>query len=176
VEINMNRIKGVVDRTWTKNKSTKFGDKTIHYCDVDGITFETGFKKVFSEGEMIEVAVKHQYGVYQYQPGILAAQLPEATAAPANKGNFSKGNLSNKGQFPIDPKDGQMSIIRQSSMNRAVEVVRDMMDNELFLPKTEKEYLNKLLEVALIVTDFSSGQDIMKLALAKTAAKEAING
>ena len=173
-------INGVVDRTWTKTKSTRFGDKDIHYCSVDGVDFSTGFKKVFNDGEMVNIAVKFNYGELQYQAGVDATGLPPATAGgTVKKGNFQQGSGSNygaKGKFPIDPKDGQMSIIRQSSMDRAVTLVRDMVSCGIFKPKTEEEYLSKCIEIALNITDYASGNDIMQLAAAKAAAKEAING
>lgn len=173
-------INGVVDRTWTKTKSTRYGDKNIHYCEVNGVTFSTGFKKVFNDGEMVNIAVKHQYGELQYQEGADATGLP--MASNVSKGNFGGAKVSNKGggrgmgSFPIDPKDGQMSIIRQSSMDRAVHIVRDLVAAGLFKPKTEEDYLKKLIEIALNITDYASGNDIMQLSAAKAAAKEAING
>ena len=174
-------INGVVDKCWTKSKSTRYGDKEIHYCEVDGVAFETGFKKVFSEGEMVNCAVKFQYGALQYQPGVDATGLPPAKAGgTVKKGNFSKSGGSNygaKGKFPIDPTDGQMSIIRQSSMDRAVTLVRDMVSaGTIEAPATKEDYLKLCIEIALNITDYASGQDIMKLSAAKAAAKEAING
>lgn len=169
-------ISGVVDRCWTKSKSTRYGDKNIHYCEVDGVTFSTGFKKVFSEGEMITCAVKHQYGELQYQEGAEAAGLPKASNV--TKGNFSSSKGSNygsKGKFPIDPKDGQMSIIRQSSMDRAVTIVRDMVSaGTIKAPTTKEEYIKLCIEIALNITDYASGNDIMQLSAAKAAQKEAI--
>lgn len=170
-------INGVVDKCWTKTKSTRFGDKNIHYCEVDGVSFSTGFKKVFNEGEMVNIAVKHQYGELQYQEGADTTGLPKA--GNVNKGNFqAKGgsNYGTKGKFPIDPTDGQMSIIRQSSMDRAVTIVRDLVTLGIFKPKTEEDYLKKCIEIALNITDYASGNDIMQLSAAKAAAKEAING
>lgn len=174
-------INGVVDRTWTKTKSTRFGDKELHYAEVDGVQFSTGFKKVFNEGEMVNIAVKFNYGELQYQQGVDATGLPAATAGGAvKKGNFQKGggsNYGNLGTFPIDPKDGQMCIIRQSSMDRAVTIVRDMVAcGTIAPPNTQEEYLKLCIEIALNITDYASGNDIMQLSAAKAAAKEAING
>ena len=174
------QVKGVVDRTFTKTKSTRMGDKTINYCVVDGFEFSTGFKAPFTEGEMIDAAVKFTYGEWQLVPGKSGAGLPTAGSTPVKKGNFSKSggsNYGNKGTFPIDPKDGQMSIIRQSSMDRAVRLVRDMVDvGTISPPATKEAYLKLCIEIALNITDYASGQDIMQLSAAKAAAKEAING
>ena len=174
-------VSGVVDRTWTKTKNTRYGDKDVHYCSVDGVDFSTGFKKVFNDGEYVNAVVKFNYGELQYQDGANPAGLPKASAG-GNKGNSKPASVSNvggfgnKGKFPVDPKDGQMSIIRQSSMDRAVTIVRDLVAADLFKPKTEEDYLKKCFEIALNITDYASGNDIMQLSAAKAAAKAAING
>lgn len=175
----MQRVTGVVDRTWNKDKATRFGDKKIYYCQVGDITFSTGFKDKFSQGEHIDVAVKHAYGELQYQDGQSTNGLPEATAGNnVKQGNFqakggSKGG--SRGTFPIDPKDGQMSIIRQSSMDRAVTIVRDMVGcGTVDAPATKEDYLKLCIEIALNITDYASGNDIMQLAAAKAAQKEAV--
>lgn len=178
-------VSGVVDKVWTKDKATRYGDKKLHYCQVDGLTFSTGFKKVFNEGEMINAVVKFNYGELQYQPDVTATpgMAPAKPVAAATKGNFSGGNKSNygnKGTFPVDPKDGQMSIIRQSSMNRAVEIMDQLVaglwsDNDGVMTISQEDYMKQLFEIALEITDFSSGNDIMKLMHAKQAQKE-MNG
>lgn len=172
-------ISGVVDRAFTKTKSTRVGDKIINYVEVGGVTFSTGFKKVFSEGEMVNCAVKFNYGELQYQPNESPVGLPPATAgapAPVNKGNFSGGNKSNygnKGKFPIDPHDGQMSIIRQSSLTRAVEIMEQICSEEELHNMTTNQYMKELFEIALYCTDFASGNDIMQLKAAQQAARDA---
>jgi hypothetical protein len=175
------QVRGVVDRTFTKVKSTRAGDKTIHYAVVDGFEFSTAFKQPFTEGEMIDVAVKFNYGEHQLVPGKTGAGLPPAGSTPAPiKGNFPKSggsNYGNKGKFPVDPKDGQMSIIRQSSMDRAVTLIRDMVAcGTMEAPATVEDYLKLCIEIALNITDYASGNDIMQLNAVKELAKGAING
>ncbi len=175
----MQKVTGVVESTWTKDKATRYGDKKIHYCKVGDVTFSTGFKKVFTDGEHIDCAVKHQYGELQYQEGQSTAGLSAASGGGNVKsGNFqAKGRSNNRGTFPIDPNDGQMSIIRQSSMDRAVTIVRDMVSaGTVDAPSTKEDYLKLCIEIALNITDYASGNDIMQLASAKAAAKEAVNG
>jgi hypothetical protein len=175
-------IHGVVDRTWTKTKSTSKGDKIINYASVDGVEFSTGFQRPFSEGEMVNIVVKFNYGELQYQPNVSPSGVPAYSASAPTKGNFggqkqsNKGGYGNKGTFPVSSTDGQMSIIRQSSMNRAVEIMEQLMNSDIFSPRSEDEYMKKLLEVALIVTDFGSGNDIMQMMAAKAANREASNG
>jgi hypothetical protein len=169
----MYQVKGVVDRAFTKTKQTSKGDKIINYIDVDGVEISTGFKADHQTGEMINISVDKKFGEIQKVGNNGEGQSPvsQLLSAPAAvKGNFGGGGGGwkggAKGKFPVEPTDGQMSIIRQSSMNRAVEIVRDMMESDIFNPKTEQEYLTKLIEVALFVTDFGSGQDQVKLKAA----------
>jgi len=170
-------IKGVVDSVFTKQVTTRFGDKQVHHAKVDAIEFSTGFKQVVQAGEVINLPVAWQYGNWQYVetqdairdtlPAVTAAETAAAAPAASGGGGGKKGY----GKFPVDPLDGQMSIIRQNSMNRAVEILENMMTASpaLFVPKDEAEYLKKLIEVALTVTDFNSGQDIMQLKAAQAA-------
>lgn len=173
-------IKGVVDNVSTKTVTTRFGDKQVHHATVDGIEFSTGFKQVVTPNEVINLPVAWQYGNWQYveTPDALRDNLPlvtqeanntQAAAAPAGGGGG--GGKKGYGKFPVDPLDGQMSIIRQNSMNRAVEILENMMTASpaLFAPVNEEAYLKKLIEVALTVTDFNSGQDIMQLKAAQAA-------
>lgn len=178
-----NSIKGVVDSAFTKVKKTRVGDKTINHVIVDGVEFQTGFKGVFSVGEMIDAAVEYNYGAWQWVEGTSSAGLPAVPApgspeAAAVTSSGGGGGGRGSGTFPIDPKSGQISIIRQNSLNRAVEILEQWIcePDPLFQPKTQEEYLKKLLEVALIVTDFNSGQHIMELAAAQAANMEVANG
>jgi hypothetical protein len=175
-----NSIKGVVDNTFTKTKTSKAGKNfTINYVEVDGTVFSTGFNKMFEEGELIDVEVENKYGEWQFKSNG-SGNLPAATgSAPPKKpaavrqGNFGGGN---KGSFPVDPKDGQMSIIRQSSMNRAVEVMDQLIATETITVASKDDYMDMLVNIALEITDFSSGNDITNLMKAKKAAKEVANG
>ena len=168
-------IKGVVDNTFTKTVKTKFGDKIVNHASVDGIEFSTGFKQVVQSGEVINLPVAFEYGNWQYQEGGNIEGLPQVSkedvAAKAPAASGGSGGRKGYGKFPVDPLDGQMSIIRQNSMNRAVEILENLMTSSpcLFSPTSEEEYLKKLIEVALTVTDFNSGQDIMQLKAAQAA-------
>jgi len=172
-------VVGVVDSSFTKTKSTRIGDKIINYISVEGVEISTGFKAAHSEGEMINIAVKYQFGEWQKIEGKTGDGLPKCDGlAPVKTTSFTPtGSRGVSRKFPIDPTDGQMSIIRQNSMNRAVEILENWMaaPTELFMPTTQDEYLKKLHEVALTITDFNSGGDIMKL-IAADKMKEAING
>lgn len=176
--MSIQRVTGVVDSVWTKTKSTRVGDKTIHYAKVDETEFSCGFKQPFQQGQHIDIGVKFNYGELQYQPNADVSSVPKGQ--PVTKGNFqAKGgsNYGSKGKFPIDPTDGQISIIRQSSMDRAVTLVRDMVETgTIKTPSGMEEYLKLCIEIALNITDYASGNDIMQLSAAKAAAKEIMNG
>lgn len=180
------KVSGVVDNVFSKAKVSKAGKNfTIWYCTVGDVTFSTGFKKVFEQGEMINVEVENKYNEWQYVGQANNPALPMAGSAPVPKtGGGSRSNVTsftgggNKGKFPIDPKDGQMSIIRQSSMNRAVEIMDQLIKTDTIRFKNKDEYMDHLINIALEITDFSSGADItkiMELAQVKAQAKEVYN-
>lgn len=173
-----NSVKGVVESTRTKTKSTRYGDKVVNYVTVGGQEISTGFKPIFQQGENVDLGVAFTYGEWQYQ-NVPGGTLPplQAEATPATPTAISRGKAPASRTFPVDPTDGQMSIIRQNSMNRAVEIVDAMIKHgTIAAPANQDEYMTLLVEIALEITDFNSGQDIMKIAAAQRANKEVING
>jgi len=179
------QVKGVVDRSFTKDKTSKAGrNVTINYIEVDGVTISTGFNREHQQGEMINIGVDKKFNEIQKVTANGDGMPPVAqlTSQPTPvKGNFGGGSGGGwkggaKSKFPIDPTDGQMSIIRQSSMNRAVEIVNTLITADLFKPANEQEYLRKLLEIALLVADFGSGQDIMQLQASIGTQEMVANG
>ena len=174
------QIKGVVDRTTTKTVTTKYGDKPTFTYTVDGVDFSSGFKREHQDGEMVSVEVEWKYNQWQKMPGFNGEGKPAATAGGGTGGTtVTQGNFAPKGggTFPIDIKSGQISIIRQSSMNRAVEIMGQLMehmytDDNGNTTITEDEYMKKLFEIAMTITDFGSGQDIMNLQAAMLANRK----
>lgn len=168
-------VVGVVDNVTTKTKSTRVGDKIINYITVGGIEISTGFKAAHHEGEMINIAVKFNFGEWQKIEGQTGDGLPKCDGDKpvTNIGGAKKFGGTSR-TFPVSPTDGQMSIIRQNSMNRAVEILDHWMNNDMFNPGTQDEYMKKLHEVALTITDFNSGGDIMKM-VAASGMKSAVN-
>jgi hypothetical protein len=173
------QVNGVVDSSFSKQKTSKAGRPfTIHYIIVDGVTISTGFKQEHTDGEHINIAVEEKYKEWQKVPNRSGDGLPSidgASMAPQSTPTPIRGTFKgNKGSFPVEPTDGQMSIIRQSSMNRAVEIMDQLVGQGILKIKTRDEYMHELLEIALMVTDFGSGQDIMQLKKAQ-AANKAVN-
>jgi hypothetical protein len=176
------QVKGTVDVVWSETKSTRAGDKTIHYGQVDdGTVVNLGFKPVWEEGEYVNVQVAEKFGELQIDRSGKGSKPKSATGssakpAPApSKGGFSKS----VGKFPIEPTDSQVSIIRQSSLNRAVEVVRDLVSAGLLTPTNNDEYEAEVVRLAYEFTDFATGQREVKAASLKDVqrkALEAVNG
>lgn len=171
------QVKGTVDSVYSKTKSTRSGDKTIYYMSVDGTEVNLGFKPTHSEGEYVALEVEEKWGELQIV-GKAGSKKP-APAAPKSTGyTGSKGGF-NKGTFPVEPTDSQVSIIRQSSLNRAVETVNDMVTNGTWACDDDEAYLSKVFELAYLYTDFGTGQREVKMkenAAIKRAALEAVNG
>ena len=174
-------VKGTVENVYSKTKSTRAGDKVIWYADIDdGTTVNTGFKSLWEEGEYITAQVEERYGELQVvrggkSGGKSGPRTPSSSVPTKGK---ATGNYSNK-KFPLESTDQQVSIIRQSSLNRAVETTRDMVAAGTFKPKNEEAYMEKIWELAYEYTDFGTGQREVKAAehqAAKRAALEAVNG
>ncbi len=174
-------VKGVVDDAYTKQKENRDKTKTfnINYIDVDGTTISTGFKKLFSKGELVDITVEQKFNEWQYvKHG--GDGLPAATGAATAKPKAVQGNFGKDTGFPIDPKSSQMSIIRQSSMNRAVEIMDQLVNNGIIEnPATKEEYMDMLMEIALEIADFGSGADItgvLEMHAAKEAQRQVVGG
>lgn len=170
------QVKGTVDSVYSKTKSTRAGDKTIFYADVDGTEINMGFKPTMEEGEYVNVEVAEKFGELQ----IVGKGGGKAPAKPSSTGSFSKGPAKSRGgAFPIEPTDSQVSIIRQSSLNRAVETIRDQINAGVLVVNTAEEYEAEVIRLAYEYTDFATGQREVKAAKHKEvqrAALEAVNG
>lgn len=168
-----NSVIGVVDSVTSKQINTKFGDKPVYAIHVGGVEVGIGFKKLYQQGEMVDVGVEYKYRGWQLVPNTQGTGLPPAAAqgaAPAPTGQVAQGSFTPKpkGAFPIQPKDAQMSIIRQSSMKVAAEILGPMKEGADI-----EQYMKRFFEIALMCADFGSGQDIMKMQAAIAANMEA---
>lgn len=171
------KVEGNVDSVYSKTKSTRSGkDVTIYYGTVDGTEVNLGFKPIWEEGEYVSVEVAEKYGELQ----ITGKAKPGSTPAPkAGTKAVSSGSFK-RGAFPLEPTDNQVSIIRQSSLNRAVETVGLMMQNNMISESMTQEELEELIfELAYKYTDFGTGQREVKMSKdkdIKRAMLEAVNG
>ena len=172
-----NSVIGVVDSVTSKQINTKFGDKPVYAIHVGGVEVGIGFKKLYQQGEMVDVGVEYKYRGWQLVPNTQGTGLPPAASQgtagdPAGvQSVIRQAAPKARGAFPIQPKDAQMSIIRQSSMK----VAADIMGNRYF-DKTQPQiddYMKEFFDIALMCADFGSGQDIMKMQAAIAANMEA---
>lgn len=178
-------VTGTIDNIWSKSKMSKAGKPfNIFYCLVNGETVSLGFKpeangKPVSEGEYVDWTLEKKFGEWQVASGAALSKAPApAPAAPAK--SSGGGKKWGGGSFPVSPTDSQVSIIRQSSLNRAVEVMGQLLGNGLLKCKNKDEYESHLFQLAYEFTDFGTGQREIKkveamkeLEMAKAAAKEA---
>lgn len=173
------KVEGTVDNIFSKTKDTRSGKQvTIFYAEVGGWTINMGFKPIWEEGEYVSVNVEEKYGELQVSKG-----GPKVSASPSmgksSSGTTKGGSYGAKGKFPVEPTDSQVSIIRQSSLNRAVESVNTLMEQGIIKLVDMDEYENTVFELAYKYTDFGTGQREVKKAKhdeVKRAALEAVNG
>lgn len=166
------KVNGTVTNTYSKTKSTRVGDKTIHYIEVDdGNTVNVGFKQTFEVGEVVNLNVAEKYGELQIARG--GAKTPATTKGSSYTPSSSAPPRA-RGAFPIDPTDNQTSIVRQSSLNRAVDTATIMQQHGMFADDiSQEELVDIILEMAYQYTDFSTGQREVKAA---RKMKEAASG
>lgn len=119
----MNKVTGEVSAVGSKPVNTKWGEKSTHSFQVDGVWYKTGFKKgKFSKGDTITFTyVEGPYGndvdVASISTG--GAATASAPAASAAKPAYTGGG---KGVFPIPALDGQRAIVRQNALTNAREL------------------------------------------------------
>jgi hypothetical protein len=172
------QIAGVIESIYTKDITIKNGKRAgqtskVYHALINGHDVNLGFQTSLAEGEQVVLDVEHKYGSYQLvQPGKQnVSSSPTVGSAPSNAPTKRPG-AANKPAFPIATNTKDISIIRQSSLNRAVEVVETMLDAGIIVIRTEEEYLNKVFEVAYQFTDFGSGQREVKQAAVMAAYEE----
>lgn len=171
------QIKGTVDSVYSKTKSTRSGDKTIYYMTVDGQEVNLGFKPTYSEGEYVNIEVEEKWGEWQI---VGKGKAGGKAAAPTS--SYKAGGKAGvkRGSFPVEPTDSQVSIIRQSSLNRAVDTVAIMAKEGMLADNLSQEELESIIfDLAYKFTDFGTGQREVKMAenqAIKRAALEAVNG
>ncbi len=167
------QIAGVIDSIYTKEVTTRFGPKNVYHATINGHDVNLGFNTKLSQGENVVLNVENKYGGYQLLQG-----APSGTATPVPAAGNSgpteavQSRPAGKFAFPVDINANGTSICRQSSLNRAVELVSLMVENEVITPQTEQDYLDKVFEIAYQFTDFTTGQREVKQANAQAAYSE----
>lgn len=170
------QIAGTIDSIYTKDITIKRGPRAgntspVYHATINGHDVNLGFQTTLVEGQSVVLDVENKYGGYQLiQQG--KGNVSNSGTVGNATGSAVPKSPSTRAAFPIPNNTKDTSIIRQSSLNRAVEVVTLMVDHGLFNPKKEEELINKIYEVAYQFTDFGSGQREVKQAAVIAAYEE----
>lgn len=165
------QISGVIDSIFTKEVQIKRGPKagstsTVYHAMIQGHDVNLGFQCAFQEGESVTLNVEQKYGGYQVVQGN-GSGTPVKAAPASNAGQSSAPTQVSaaKPAFPTVKNTKDVSIIRQNSMTHASRIVRDMVDlGVIVAPPKEAEYVEKVIEVAYTIADFSTGWREQKMA------------
>ena len=154
------QVKGVIDSIYTKSVNTKRGPAPVYHATIDGQDINLGFKTTHHEGEYVELEVETKFGSLQMiQPSKGGPSAAPTTSPPSGVTSMGRATA-----FPVDIQSKDMSIIRQNSLTHSREIVNNMITCKVIVIKTEEEYLSKILEIAYLLTDFSSGHRETKQA------------
>lgn len=168
-------VAGVIDNIYTKEVTTKFGPKPVYIAQVGGQEVNLGFKTPLAMGETVSLNVEHKYGSLQLVQGPVTGTAPQSNTNGATGPSATAAGVPVTGpapikvEFPVEINTRGTSIIRQNSMGHARSIVDGMCLNGVFTPKSETEYLEKVIEIAYAVTDFSTGQREVKAKAAAAA-------
>ncbi len=165
------QISGVIDSIYTKDVQIKNGPKagstsTVYHAMIQGHDVNLGFQCAFQEGESVTLNVEQKYGGYQVVKGNgSGSPVKAAPASNAGPGSAPTQVSAAKPAFPTVKNTKDVSIIRQNSMTHASRIVRDMVDlGVIAAPPKEAEYVEKVIEVAYTIADFSTGWREQKMA------------
>lgn len=166
------QLVGVVDSIFTKDITIKNGPRAgqtskVYHAMIDGHDVNLGFETALQEGQKVTLPVEEKFGGLSLSRETLNPSAPFVGAA--NDNTTGANAKSSKPAFPIPNNTKDTSIIRQSSLNRAIESVHQLMERGLIVISSEAEYQNKVLEYAYFYTDFGTGQREMKAAAAQAA-------
>jgi hypothetical protein len=159
----MPNITGVVQKINSRAVTTAYGNKTAYSVQVDGEWYSAGFKRpTVNDGDTVEVSYKMN-GTYRNADSIVKV---ETTGAPAPVGVPSKstGGYSPRIEkvFPIPPLHPDRSIVRQSALKAAVEVIgpfREGLDatDYIILARKFEAYSCGDLDAAAAASDIEVG-------------------
>lgn len=89
--------------------------------------------------------------------GLTGTPVPVEPSSSGGKKSWG----GNKGVFPVPALDGQRSIIRQNSVTNAVNLFKHTTDTNAI---DNQEAAEAVIEIARIFEEYSSGDDVEKLA------------
>jgi hypothetical protein len=167
---------GVVESIGTKEVKTRYGMKPTYSAKIDGEWFKLGFSKPpFGKGDSISFNYEEStYGMEMDVKSVTMAGAPTPTvggagavgAATPSRPAFTGG----KGVFPIPPLDGQRSIVRQSSLTNA----RELLCAKADMPSDLDACAHEIVRIAKIFEAYSCGDTIAEIAAKAKSAKATI--
>lgn len=164
----MNKVTGEVVAVGSKPVNTKWGEKTTHSFQVDGVWYKTGFKKgKFSKGDTITFTyVEGPYG-NDVDVASISTGSAGATAQPAASAAKPAYTGGGKGVFPIPALDGQRAIVRQNALTNARELYIASVDPTAV---DIKDTAYDIIAIARIFEAYACGDlDALKAAEMKAA-------
>lgn len=166
------QVSGVIDSIYTKEIQIKRGPRAggtsqVYHAMINGHDINLGFECSYKEGESVVLNVEEKYGSLQVaKGGGQAKSNGTASVAPAS---VPAPAPTTRPAFPTPKNTKDISIIRQNSMTHASRIVKDMCDLGILPKFKEAEYVEKVIEVAYTVADFSTGWREQKMADAMSA-------
>lgn len=143
---------------------------TINWTDFQsGLSVSTGFNPpAYSIGATVSFNADPNYGKLEMNLATLTIGGGAAKPAPegSSQGTKSTGSGYKEKPFPVPKTHSDTSIIRQNSLTNANTVMATYMSicSESGHPDTPEELAEKVIEIAYLFTDFSSGQREVKSA------------
>jgi len=176
-------IKGVIEKLTVKDVKTKNGIKPTWSINVDGQWYGGIWDKPsYSEGDYVEFDTTQRVykGQTYYSVSGLVNVLNQQSStngstgtAPAKKTTTKRYNCTCE-QFPINPLDRQMSIIIQSSINRATEIALAKYNTSSATDQkkvTTEDLVKEVLALTDLIAAKASGQDLMEEILLEKKEK-----
>ena len=169
---------GIVEKITDKEVTTKFGVKKVWSLNVSGEWYGGLWKEPkFSEGDTVEFSTTNrQVGDKTYYSvdgmvnvissggGTRPAPSNSSSPTPDKKTTPYKRYNCTCDQFPINPLDRQMSIIIQSSVNRATEIVLAKYNSATAAAQgklTPEKMWEDISKITDLIAAKASGQDVV---------------
>lgn len=179
-------VRGIIEKITSKEVTTqKFGKKPVYSLLINGVWYGNIWKKPeCKEGDEVEFTerAREYNGKTYYDVNGVVNVVSRGTGAPSNTGSVSETKPAFKSkrfnctcdQFPINPLDRQMSIIIQSSIHRAVEIILAQFATMTDAQKKKYDAEAMWNDVSLLTDQIASkaaGQDLIEEVLKEKGEK-----
>jgi len=178
-------VRGIVEKLNSKEVTTrKFGKKPVYSLLINGVWYGNIWKKPdCTEGDEVEFTEREREydGKTYYDVNGVVNVISRGQGTPSNSSSTpEKPTFKSKrfnctcDQFPINPLDRQMSIIIQSSVNRAVEIILAQFATMTDAQKKKYDAEAMWADVSLLTDQIAakaSGQDLIEEVLKEKGEK-----